>query len=229
MTTRRRWLLGVLVPLLGLACGAGCDFASLPAFLVGTDSKEPPLLKKLASDDKNKQVTVVVLTYSGMDARPEFVRADRDLSNLVVKQLRESYKANNEKVQLVSPSKVEEFKSNHPGWKRLGLAEIGSRFNADYVVYLEIGHLSMYEPNSANTLYHGRAELTVTLADVNHPDEDPESREVAINYPSDSVGGQVPADEKTPQLFKAEFFNRIATQVAWHFTSHLTSDEYGRD
>jgi hypothetical protein len=222
METRRPWLLPALV-LLVLACTFGCDPFSLPALFLYQDNREPPLLKKLASDDK-KDVTVVVLTYSGLETRPEFLRADRDLGNLVVKHLRDGFKDNAEKVKVVNPSKVEEFKSNHPNWKQLDLAEVGSRFDADYVIVLEIGRLGMYKPNCFNQIYQGRAELTVSLQDVRHPDEDAEHRDLTIIYPSESAGGEMPTDEKSPQAFKAEFFTKIATQVAWQFTAHLTRD-----
>jgi hypothetical protein len=227
MATRRRWLLPALL-LVTLACTFGCNPLTFPFFL-GPESSIPPQLKKLASDDKTQQVTAVVLTYSGLETRPEFLRADRDLGNLIVKQLRESFKDNGENVKLVPPSKVEEFKNTHPTWHTMELAEIGKHFDADYVIYLEIGHLSLYEPGSANSLYRGRADLTVNLVDVNQPDEAPDTKELNITYPTESGGMAIPAEDKSPQLFKAEFYKRLATQVAWQFTAHLTADDYHQD
>lgn len=226
MATRRRWLLPVLL-LLAVGCSFGCSLFSVPTFLLGGESKQPALLKKIAAGDK--EVTVVVLTSTGLETRPEFLRADRDLANLVVRQLREGLKANGEKAKFVSPGKVEEFKNNHPDWKKLDPSEVGSHFGADYVIDLEVNRLSMYEPGSANLLYRGRAELTVSLVDVNHLDEDPERRELTITYPGEVTGGAVSVDDKTPQLFKAEFFDRIATQVAWQFTAHPVRDDYSCD
>jgi hypothetical protein len=226
MATRRRWLLPVLL-LLTVACTLGCNPFLLP--FLGPEAKQPPLLKKVASDEKGKEVTVVVLTYAGLETRPEFLRADRDLSYLVAKELREAFKANDEKVKVVAPSKVEEFKNNHPDWKKMDLAEIGGRFDADYVVYLELGKLSLYEQGSANLLLHGRAELTVNLVDVNHPDDAPETRELTVTHPGESTGGAISVDDQTPQAFKAEFYKRIATQVAWHFTAHDGHDEHRCD
>jgi hypothetical protein len=229
MAIRRRWLLPILLLLLGMAGNSGCDLAATSAFLVGPETTTPALLKRVASDERNKQVSVVVLTYEGLETRPEFLRSDRDLNNLVVKHLREGFAANKEQVKLVPPSKVEEFKNSHPSWKKLDLAEIGRHFDADYVVYLEIGHLSMYETGSSNMLYHGRAELTVNLVDVKHPDETPESRDLAITHPSAAIGGTISADEMPPQIFKAALFDRIAKQVAWQFTAHKLAEDYHCD
>ena len=227
MATRRGWLLPALL-LLTVVCTLGCNPLTFPFFL-GPEPTIPAQLKRLASDEKDREVTVAVLTYTGLETRPEFLRADRDLSNLIVKELREAFKANGEKVKVVQPSKVEEFKNNHPDWHALELPEIGRRFNADYVIYLEVGHLSLYEPRSANLLYRGRAELTVNLVDVNQPDETPETKELTVVFPAESNGMSIPAEDKSPQLFKAEFYKRIATQVAWQFTAHLTSDDYHQD
>jgi hypothetical protein len=228
MATRVRWLAWSLL-LVVLASGLGCNLLSLPFFLLGPEDKQPPMLKGLTTDKKDHDINVVVLTYEGLETRPEFLRADRDLNNLVVKQLRDAFKANGEKVKIVTPGKVEEYKNTHPDWKKLDLAEIGKHFDADYVIYLEIGHLSLYQPGSQNTLFHGRAELTINLIDVSKADEGPESKELTVTYPSDAVGGLVDINDQTPQAFKAAFYNRIATQVAWHFTSHLTSDDYHCD
>jgi hypothetical protein len=226
MTIRRRLLISVALLLVGVASSVGCNILQMPFFLLGPEDRQPPLLKGLTADKKDRDINVVVLTYEGLETRPEFLRADRDLNNLVVKQLRDAFKANGEKVKIVTPGKVEEFKNTHPDWKKLDLAEIGQHFDADYVIYLEVGSLSLYQPGSRNTLFHGRAELTINLVDVNHPDDGPESKELTVTYPNDSVGGAVSVDDKTPQAFKAEFYTRLATQVAWHFTAHLTSDDY---
>jgi hypothetical protein len=222
--TWRRGALSVLI--LVAVCGTGCNVLSVPFFLFGPEPKEEPMLKAVASKDKDKDVKVVVLTYGGLETRPEFLRADRDLTIQVVKQLREAFKYNEEKVTVVAPSKVDEFKNSHPNWKSMELADIGKRFDADYVIYLEINKLTLYEPGSSNLLYHGRADVTVNLVDVNQPDDAPESKELTAGYPGDSRGSMIPVDDMTPQAFKAAFFTEVATQIAWHFAAHPTSDSY---
>ena len=106
-------------------------------------------MKKLASDDK-KEVRVVILTYTPeLETRPEFIQADRQLAEMLAQTLRDSCETNNENVTIVNPHKVEEFKSDHPNWQQEpNLAEIGRQFKADYVIYIEISHLSMYEKGS---------------------------------------------------------------------------------
>src|SRR5262245_9079924 len=68
--TWRRWcLLGVF---LTAALGSGCNILSLPFFIFGPEPKIEAKLHKLASDEKDKEVKVVILAYSGLETRPEF-------------------------------------------------------------------------------------------------------------------------------------------------------------
>ncbi len=221
--TWRRWLLASLVVVAAL--GSGCNLLSVPFFLLGPEPKVEPLLKKLASDSKDKEVKVVVLAYGGLETRPEFLRADRELSNLLVRQLKEHCKYNGEKVALVAPAKVEEFKNTHPDWHTMNLEDIGSRFDANYVIYLEINKLSLYETGSANLIYRGRADITVSLVDVDHPDEGVMQKEFTCEYPGDASGG-VPIDDKNQRVFLAEFYKQLAVELSWHFTSHPTREDH---
>ena len=67
---------------------------------------------------------------------------------------------------MVSASKVDEFKNRHADWRTMPLDEIGSHFNADYVIDLEINKLSLYEVGSYNQIYRGRTEISINLCDV---------------------------------------------------------------
>jgi hypothetical protein len=218
------WRHGALsgLALLAALC-IGCNMLSLPFFLLGPEPKVEPLLKKVASD-KNDEVKVVVLSYAGLETRPEFLRADRDLSNLLVRQLRDGFKYNSEKVTVVAPQKVEEFKNSHPNWHSMDLTEIGSRFGADYVIYLEINKLSLYENGSSNMLYRGQAEISLSLVNVKDADEGALQKEFTCTYPSEASYA-TPSD-KNPAAFRAEFYEHVAKKLAWHFTSHPTEADH---
>jgi hypothetical protein len=156
-----------LLGLLGAVLfSSGCNLAALCYFLVpGMDSKfEPPY--KLAADDKDKEVRVVMLVSTGLETRPEFIRVDRDLSRLVSAQLNDAFKKNKEKVMLVPVSLVERYKDEHPNWRSTPPDEIGKYFNADKVVSLEVDSLSLYEKGSSNMLYHGVAEVSISVVDM---------------------------------------------------------------
>jgi hypothetical protein len=215
-----------LVGMAGLV--TGCNPFLFPAFLFGPEPREEARLKKLASSDKKKEVKVVILPFlSGLGTPQEFIGADYLLSDLLARQLKKLVEFNEEKVKIVSPQKVEEFKNTHASWrKEVDLQEIGRHFKADYVIYLEIGSLSLYEKGSANQLYRGRANVKVQVVDVNDAEDAPIPREYSYVYPSDARGGVAVDIDTSPSVFREQFLNHVAKQIAWLFSAHPTSHTY---
>ena len=228
VTRQRSILAGCL--LLALACGTGCNVLSVPAFLFGPESKRDAELKKLAADDKEKEVRIVILTYAGLETRPEFLRVDRELTGMLVRWLEQGFTYNKERVTIVPPRQVEKFKDENPKWQTMDLVEIGKNrnFDADYVVYLEINSLTLYEAGSGNQLYRGRTKISVAVADVNKPEEDPVKKEFSSEYPSEAKG-PVPVGDSSLQEFRQAFLNHVTKKLSWNFTSHPTDSEYGKE
>jgi hypothetical protein len=219
----RRWRLAVL--LVVAAGGLGCNMLSFPFFLLwGANSKQPPAFQ-LASKDKDHEIRVVILAATGLETRPEFLRVDRELANLLARQLQQLCKENKENVKLVPARKVDQFKDEHPNWKTMDLVKIGDYFDADYVIHLDIHSLSLYEPGSANQLFRGRADIDVRVVDVNEPDEDPVYRNVyRCEYPK--TRGPIPVGDGSAQQFKQAFLEHVSKQLSWLFTAHPYDDEY---
>jgi hypothetical protein len=189
------------------------------------EAREPAEIKQLAvKADEKKSPKVVILTYSGLETRAEFVHADRQLADLLGRQLTALAQANEEKLTIVPLRKVEEFKSNQPSWKGMDLAAIGRYFEADYVVYLEIESMSMYEKGSANQLYRGHADINVSLIDVNNPDETPPQQHFSCIYPRDAHG-PIPAGFEThPMQFRQAFLAHLAKELSWRFSRYPKRD-----
>jgi hypothetical protein len=216
---------GALVLLLTALAASGCNILSVPFFLFGPEPSLDAKLKKLASDDRDKTVRVAIVV-NDRAMTSDFIGVDRDLTQFVVAKLKEQCKYNKEKVEVVAPAKVLDYKNNHLDvWDTMDLREVGKHFDADYVVDLEITKMSLFEYGSFNQLYRGRAEVSVTLVDVKNEEEGLERTEISHVYPNDSTQG-IPIDDKVKQVFRAEFYKSLATQIAWHFTSHPTRDDY---
>jgi hypothetical protein len=227
--TWRHWLRYLLLLAAAqFAVGGGCNILAWPYFLFGPQDKIDPQLKKLAFDDKDKEAKVAILVHSDLELRPEMLDANRQLAEFVRSALNEACKANGEKVKIISPTKVENYLKNHPDWETMDRTELGEKLGADRVIFLEVTHLSLYQPGSANMIYRGEAHITVELIDVPGDDNDePTKKEFTCTYPTDSKGGLALVEADRPvQAFKAEFFKYIAKQIAWHFTAHPTEDSY---
>jgi hypothetical protein len=223
---RRRALMGLVLAglMLAMSASSGCNLLSLPFFLLGPEPRIEASLKKIASKNKDKPVRVVVLV-SYDNPTSDFFRADRDLSNIVAAKLKECCKYNDEKIEVVSASKVDEFKNLNSEWRALSLEDIGTHFEADYVIDLAINKMSLYETGSQGGLYRGRAEISITLCDLKNPDEGTMSEEFTWVYPTDS-NGPVDVMDKPKEVFRGDFYRSIATQIAWHFTSHPTAQDF---
>lgn len=228
MTAKRRCgaLGGVLLAglMAAVLTSAGCNVLSVPFFLFGPEPKIEATLKKIASDERDVTVRAAVLvSCTGIDS--DFAYAERDLANLVVNKLREQCKYNNEKVEVLSPVKVGEYKNRNPNWRASDLTEIGHDLDVDFVIDLEIRKLSLYDLGRQSGLYRGRADVLVTLCDVNNPDEGQEQTDFTFNHPGDTSLG-VSITDMPQSEFKKQFYQALATQLAWHFTSHPRIDDW---
>lgn len=219
--SRRHWQLAGLI-VVTLSCMA-CNPLLLPYFINGFEPKHEPEFK-IALEDKKETAKVVVFVSSPLEVRRELLNADQELLSLFTKALDEGCKTNKQNVQLATPSKVQKFKDDHPNWQSLGLVELGKRLEADFVIDLEIAHLSLYESGSQNTLFMGRAEISVTVAQVDKPDDGPVfKKEYVTEYPR---SGSRPVSDTSPLVFRRAFMTRVANDLAWMFTTHTSTQKY---
>jgi hypothetical protein len=203
----------------------GCNLLEIPFFILGPEPKVPPLLHRIAPKEKEKETTAVILVASNLETRTELIRSDRDLALLLTQHLRDACKYNEEKVKVVPASKVDNFKSEHPDWQKWDLLDIGRHFRADWVIYLEINDLSLYEKGSSNTLFRGRAQITVSLVDVKHPEEVPLQKDFTGQYPGEAKP-PVEVNDSNSWQFRRAFLDYMAEQLAWYFTAHPTNKDY---
>ena len=224
MVCSRRCFLGALAAgAVGLAVGCG-DAGSLAYFLT-PEQRLPAKIKHLASEDKKKKAPrVILLTYARLDTRAEFIHADRQLSEMLATNLRSLAEPAQEQLDVVPPRKVEEYKNAHPNWHEMEVAQIGKKFGADYVIYLEINSLSLYEPGNGNTLFRGRANLLVSLVDVNRPDETPMQEDYVCVFPSEARG-PVPVYDIQPVQFRQAFLSHVARQLSWYFSKYPREEQ----
>jgi hypothetical protein len=207
---------------------AGCNMMALPFFLIpGMEPKHDPKCR-LASDDKDKEVKAIILATSGLETRAEFLRIDRELSHLLATQMKEGFKKNKEKVSVIPINQVEKYKDDHPNWQVMDPLEIGKHFEADYVITLEVNSIGIYEPGSANTLFRGRADISLAVRDVNKGAEGQiYNEEYTCEYPR--VRGPIPANDSNPAQFRQRFLTVVARELSWRFTSHLVEDDHQCD
>jgi hypothetical protein len=218
-----RWRLAGLV-FVAAVVGTGCNPLLLPYFLIpGLEPKNPPEIMHIA-DEKGKEVKVVILATAPVETGTEFIRVDRELSNILARHLQEYFKETKERVTIVSPRKVEKFKDDHPDWQAMGLADVGKEFHADYVIYLEIQNISLFERNSANLMYRGNVGIDVAVVDTRRPDDGAVTKHIGDTYPT-GARGPVLADERNLADFRQTFLEHVGTRLSWCFVPHPLRDE----
>jgi hypothetical protein len=97
---------------------------------------------------------------------------------------------------------------------------VGQHFKADYVIYIEINKLSLFERGSDMQLLRGRADLLVSVVDLKNSDETPDSRDFTCVYPSDSKGAIDVSLENTPAQFRQAFLGYVARRLSYYFAPH---------
>src|SRR5262249_45064665 len=112
----------------------------------------------------------------------------------------------------------------HPDWKQMGIAAVGRALAADYVIYLEINSLSMYEPGSNHQLFHGRASINVELVDVSKPDDLPQQEAYSCTFPSAQGPVPVAVDTRPPRARKRSL-GRRAPQLRGSFANPPGGEE----
>jgi hypothetical protein len=221
LSPRRQQLLGATFLMLALT--AGCNPLMLPFFMGDLDPKaQPPC--KLATDDKHREVRVLILSYCALETRQELLGADRDLCAFLAQKMTESAQANKENLKVISSAKVQRYKDEHPNWQAMGADEIGKYFHADYVIELEVTALGLFQPRTYNQVMRGNAEISVRVHDMRKPGEEPKyTNEYSCEFPKSH---EVPISDMSPAKFRLMFLTKVASELSWFFTAHPVADQF---
>jgi hypothetical protein len=202
----------------------GCSPLTTIAFLLHKDDKLPaeyPLRPKDKDAPKKETITVAILSsQQGTGGDPEFARVDRQLAGELAKTLPEFAKPTKQKIEVVPPSKVDQFKSNNRNWRAMRASEIGKKLGADFVLDIALTGITIYQPGSANQIYEGRAEVSVDVYDVNDTTGEPTHYIHPFVYPKT---GFRDATSVPPSRFRMEYVSQLARELALKHVEHPPS------
>lgn len=167
-----KWARRVVWAMLLAVPAIGCSPLNVIGFMFARDEKMPapyPLTFDKDSPKKDKEeVVVLLMPQLAPGTKAEFVTADRELATKLAKALPEAAKENKDKKKLkvLSPSQLDKFKMANPQWKQMSAGEIGQKLGADFVLEIYLDKMRLYQPNSINEIYEGRAEVGVSIYEV---------------------------------------------------------------
>jgi hypothetical protein len=224
---RRRelaWRVAALVSFL-LVASLGCDPVSTLGFLAypfAPNLDDPEFSLKVPG--KESKVVIVCAHEDNAASSDAFRDADLMLARQLASLLTQQYKENKDKVKIVSVSQVNSYLREQRDWVTLPKQDIGKHFDADFLIYLELGPMTMYEQGSGRTLYHGSAVIHVSVFDVHGEEDDglKGDRILSCVYP---VTHPEDATSMTPAAFRAKFLDRIAKDLAPLFVGHPADDK----
>jgi hypothetical protein len=211
----RLWRAAALV--LGAAVlSLGCSPLTVISFLWPGDSRIKPEYPLVCKDKKETKI-VVLAAFTALDTVPETNGADQELAERLITVLKKKYEEDGQKVKIVPHYQVRDYHNKSPFAQTP--YEVGKHFDADKVVYLEIGRMSLYKEKSNHTLFSGRVDMTVTATDMHLPREEgpPFHQEYVCEYPQ---GRELPADGSNPSLFRATFLDHVANDLSRFFTPY---------
>jgi hypothetical protein len=226
-TQRRRrehlWRLAAVL-LLGFIASIGCDPISTMSFLLypTNENTVKPKMCSLTIPGKESKV-LIVAAHDSLLPNQAFRDAHRDISRRLAQILEQRCKDNNENVKIVSVTKILNYMDNHPGWIAESKRELGKRFDADFVVFLDLGEMTMYEPGSHNTLYRGNVEIQLFVYDLNQPEGEEETHQDVFKciYP---ISGPTDAGDTSAVYFHMKFMDNIAKGLVQYFASSPSRD-----
>lgn len=214
--------------LLGLAVFSfGCSPATISyLFMPFVDDRVQPKCK-LANPDK--EITIVIASrFESLEVRPEVQPTDQELAETLAQELRKRAKENKDKLKIVPPLRVRPYLSKLKNWDSAELISVGERFQADYVIVLNIQSLSLVMPNSYNSLYQGKADVEVTVIDTHQPAlesvtlKSPFRCEYPTSRPIDS-------SSSSPSQFRQLFTSRMARDLSRWFAAYPSDQKYDID
>ncbi len=111
---------------------------------------------------KGKKVAVVVW------AQPETVLQYPHVRLELASQVAYELGRRIENVEFVSPEKIADYQDRDLNWDAVPATKIGERFDADYVLFIELLDYATREPREPN-LFRGKARASLVVHDVNDP------------------------------------------------------------
>ena len=204
-----------LVLLLVLMFVAGCNLLEHPLYvLFGQTSKK---VKAEYAGLRGKKTVIFVATGPGVDfeypgARMNLALATADVLSQHVKD-----------AEFVDARMVDTFQREDLDWLSLPMAELGEKFSADLVLYLDMIEFTLAEPESINLLRaYVTADIRVYEMDSANPNKPNYQTEISITYPEQ---GPLPMSDVAMQRVMYRSIGLFAEELSYVFYDHRVTVE----
>jgi len=222
-TIHRRpfWSLAFRLSLMGLMLLTipGCNYFLLLGYLIGGPPQEEPLFEKETDQSMtDKDVRVAVVCYASDELKYKFDNIDHIIANRVTNQMA------GKKIEMVPYDDIRNWLAENPDWDTA--VDVGSEFDVNYVVYIDISDFSLYERDS-NSLFRGRCDAIVSVYEMETDGEGKRifSREINSVFPT-----EVPrsATDVSYEMFRMEYIWKLSDDIGrlfypWYIGDQMTN------
>ena len=202
---------GVLVLLtVCLVMVSGCKAFDFLGYMVAPKGKTKITAEY---DGLAKGEQVLVLVYADEATLFEYPFARYEVAEFVAEELRDKLH-----VEVLDNQQVARFQEQTLDWEAMPLSQIGARFGADVVLYLELLEFTTREQGSQN-LYRGRIRAAGTMVRLNSADAPMRvwQNEVLAIYPD---AAPVSSLSTTDQNIRGMALRRFAQSLGQRFYDH---------
>lgn len=205
------WFLATTVATL-LATASGCAPLLTTGIYLWQGGNVVP-----AECDALEDHRVVVVCRPPSSNEYRYAGAPRAVSQRVSELLVENVSG----IDVVNPREVDNW-IDESDWGDFD--ELAKAVRADLVVHIELNDFDLYK---GKTLYQGRADVTVTVYDMNDKGRLVWDKHLGeILYPSHSG---IPAQDKPVQQFEREFVGLVSERIAEYFYKHDPTQTFAMD
>lgn len=172
------------------ATATGCHLPHLIAYLAKDEYKDIPAEHKLEAEK------LVIVPYVTTDVQFEHPALPVSLSQDIIAAMTAEGVPLPSRVHLIEhPVAVVRWQESNLEWPAMSLADIGRRFKADTVLYVEVLRYSLIEERSANLL-RGRASARVQVVKPAEGDRPVYETTVEAVYPENRPVGVLETSER---------------------------------
>ncbi len=225
----RWWAAAVLLTVLTASLGCNPIQMTNWALMPFMDTNVPPTCScKLTVDDRESKVCIIV---AHRDQLPNlmFKNADNVLAQKLTTMLEQRYKENGDKIKIVSVGKAMSYAAAHPDWMMQSKQELGKKFGADFIIYLELGPMTLYEEGSNMQLFRGKVDIDMTVFDCHAEDGDETKWSYSQLWIYPSSGPEDAGGGNSAQVFRQRFLDRVAKDLVPYFAAHPPRDKFEAD
>lgn len=220
MTRTYRWARRAVWGAVAVIFTLGCNPLATIAFLTHRDTPLPAKYPFVPPDDSKRskdEITVAVFVSQSSSQSYEFAGAESTLASELARVIPELAKENKQKIKVIPPAEVNKFKFKNPTWKNMHASAWGKALGADFVLEVHLDKMRLYQPESRDQLYEGRAEVSVFMYDVKKGVAEPNNYIHPYCFPKTGF-----RDATTIPLgtFKKAFLERLAVEIAQYHIDH---------